>query len=109
MGTANVFDELLDFAMLGIDKCPLKYARQESRLPIFSIFDRVTIGAHRYEARQVLILHPQSVEHPSTDTGTRLHGIPTIHQHQRRFVVWNLRIHRPDDRDVVNVFGCLRE
>ena len=50
MRAANVLDQFLDIRVFGVNKRTLVSSWQKTRLPILSIFDRITTGTHRNEA-----------------------------------------------------------
>ena len=64
MGAADVFDELVEFAVLGVDESALEGSGEEAGLPVFGIFDRHAAGAHGDEAGEVLIFRAEAVEDP---------------------------------------------
>ena len=101
----NVGNELVDVLMFGVNIRALQRSWQKTGLPILVVFDGQAAGAHRDESRQILILRPQSVEHPRAETRTRLDTVSTIHQHQRWFVVGHLGIHRPNDGDIISMLS----
>jgi hypothetical protein len=105
----DVLDQPGQLLVLGVDEGPLERAGQEGRLPVLGILDRKAAGAHGEKARQVLVLGPQAIQHPGADAGPRLDRVAAVHEHQRRFVVGHLGVHRADDGDVVDVGGGLRE
>src|SRR5216117_961903 len=107
MRAADILDQLLDLAILRVDESPLKNSRQESGLPVFGVLDWHPAGAHGYEAGEILVLGPQTIKHPRADARTRLDAVAAIHQHERRFMVGHLRIHRANHRNIVRMRAVL--
>ncbi len=106
---ADVLDEPLHLGVFRVDVGALIDARQERRLPVLRLLDRVAAGAHRDEPRHVLILAAEPVAHPRTKAGPDLTGIAAIQQQQRRLVIRHVGVHRADDADVVDALRGLRE
>ena len=106
---ADVLDQLVDVGVPGVDVGALVDARQERRLPVLRLLDRVAAGAHGDEAGQVLVLAAQAVGHPRTHARPRQPGLAAVHQQQRRLVVGHVGVHRADDAQVVGALGDVRE
>ena len=102
---ADVGDQLVDLRELRVDVGPLKAAGQKGRLPVFGVLDRVTARAEDDERRQILVLGSQSVGEPRADARAGQGGIAAVHQHQRRFVIGNVRVHRADHAKLVGMFA----
>ena len=105
----DVRDQLLDLAVPAVDVGALEDAGQERRLPVLRLGDREPAGAHHDEARQVLVLRPQAVEHPRADARPRLPRLAAVHQHQRRLMIGDVGVHRADHADLVDHLGGVRE
>ena len=104
-GIPNVFDQLLDLSVLGIDVRALVDPRQKCRLPILGLGDRVATGAHGDEPGEILIFGPESVRHPGSKTGANLTGFATVHQKEGGFVIRDVRMHGTHDAKVIGMFG----
>ena len=70
---------------------------------------RVAAGAHDDKPGQILVLAAEPVRHPRAHAGPDQPGLPTIHQHERRFVIGHVGMHRTDHRNVIDAFRCVRE
>ncbi len=106
---ADVGDQLVDLRELRVDIGSLVTAGQKGRLPVFGILDRVAARAEHDERRQVLIFSPQPVGEPRADARPRQRGVAAVHQHQRRFVIGNVGVHRADHAQLVGVLPQVRE
>ena len=105
----DVFNELLDPRMLGIDVRSLEDAGKKSILPVVRVFHRITARAHYDEARQILVGRPEPVGDPGPEARPTLHGVPAIHEHQRGFMVGELGFHRTDHRNVIDATAQVRK
>ncbi len=103
----DVLDQLLDGRVLAVDVGSLVRAGQKGRTPVLGPFDRIAAGAHGDEAGQVLVFGAQAERGPRSQAGTRHPRFAAVHQHQRRFVVRHVGMHRTDHGNVVDVPGCL--
>ena len=91
-----------------IDVCALKNAGQKTVAPQLRPHDRLTRTQHD-KAGKVLIFRAQSVQQPRTHRGSSRLSFTTVHHQQRRFVVGNVGVHRPNDADVINAFADVRK
>ena len=89
--------------MLGVDVGPLVGAGEERSAPVLGRHDRIAARTHRDEAGQVLVLRAQAVGDPGAHAGALQAAVAAIHQHQRRFMIGHVGIHRSDDAEVVDV------
>ena len=99
---ANIFDQFLDLRVLRIDVHAFVHTRQEARLPVLRFLNRVSVRAHGDERGQVLILAAQAVAQPGTQAGPDLPRFATVHEEQRRLMVWHVGVHRANEADVVD-------
>ena len=106
---ADVFDQLLDGGVLGVDVRAFVDARQKAGLPVLRFLDRVAERAHRDERRQVLVFAAEAVAEPGAEAGANLAGVAAVHQEQRRFVAGDVGVHRADHGDVVDRLGGATE
>ena len=106
---ADVGNQLVDLRMLRVDIRPLKHPGQKRRLPILGVLDRVAPGTHRHEARKILILGPQPIGDPRPHAGPDLRLVAAVHQHQRRFMVGHIRVHRADHAQLIRRFRHVRK
>jgi len=75
-------DELLDVRVPRIDVGPLEDAGEEARLPVLRLLQRVAAGAHRDEARKVLVLRAQPVSDPTPDARADLPRLAAVHEEE---------------------------
>ncbi len=101
----DVLDELLDPRVLRVDVSALENSRQETGLPVLRFLNRIAARTHHDETRQVLVLGAQTISDPGTHARPDQPRFAAVHQQQRRFVIGNVGVHRPNDRDVVHTFA----
>ena len=106
---ADILDQLLNLRGLRVDVSSLKDARQKSGLPVLRLLNRIAAGTHRDESRQVLILCPQSPGQPRADARSDQTRVAAVHQQERRLMIRHIRVHRPDDRHLVNMLSGVLE
>src|SRR5262249_35794918 len=69
-----------------------------------------SLAGQDYEAGQVVALAAQAVGHPGAEAGPAGKRRARVHHHVRWVVVDLVRVHRPDDADVVcNAAGVRQE
>ncbi len=102
---ADIGNQLIDLGELRIDVRSLVTSRQEGRLPVLGVLDRVAARTKDDERGKVLVLGSQTVREPRADARAGQTGLAAVHQHQRRLVIGNVRVHRADDAEIVGMFA----
>ncbi len=90
---ADVLDEFVQLAMLGVDVGALKSSWQKPGLPVLAFLNGITTGAHGDEAREILIQGAEPVGHPGPHAGTDETGFPAVHQEEGWLVVGDICMH----------------
>ena len=106
---ADVLDQLFDLRVLGVDVRPLEDTGQERRSPVLRPRDRQAVRTHRDKAGEVLVLGPQSIRDPRTEAWPHESPVAAVHQHERRLVVGDFRVHRPNHADVIDMLSRVLE
>ena len=110
MRMLNVLDQLVHLPVIRVHIRSLMCTGQKSGLPVLDPLNRQAPRTHRHKAGKIFVLTPQTIGDPGTNTGSGLHGVAAVHQHERRLMVRHLSIHRTNDCDVINVSsGFLEE
>ncbi len=105
----DVLDQLLDLAVFAVDEGSLEHPGQETRLPVLRPLDRIASRAHRDEGGQIRVLGTESVGCPRSHARSAQDRVTAIHEHEGRFVIGKLGLHRANDRDVIDALPDVRE
>ncbi len=81
-GVSDIFDQLVEVGVAGVDVGALVDAGEEPGLPVLRFLDRVAARAHGNEAGQVLILGAETVGEPGTHRRPDEPGLAAVHQEQ---------------------------
>ncbi len=106
---ADMFDELFELGMFGIDVGALVDAGEEAALPVLGFLDGVTAGAHGDEAGEVLVFGAEAVGDPGSEAGSGEAGFSAIHEEEGGFVVGDIGVHGADDGEVIGAFADVGE
>jgi hypothetical protein len=105
VGVADVLDHLLHRRHLRVDARALEHARQEGRAVVGRAPRGQPAVAQRDEAGEVLVLGAEAVHDPRAHARLRDPQRARVHEHGRHLVRRDVRVHRADDRHVVDVLA----
>jgi hypothetical protein len=69
----------------------------------------VAVGAEDHKSGEVVVFRSQTISDPGAHTRPNQLIFPAIHEHQRRFVVGYVRLHGPNDAQVIGMLGHMGE